>query len=629
MAEQDRYGSHFGSNPSNPVQDSPSVNLQNLPKGSGAEQDRYGGWFGGGKGPSAADKIQEKVNENFPQGVGGAEQDRFGGWFGGKGPSAAEKVQEHLPRASGAEQDRLGGWFAGKGSAAAEKIQENLPQGSGAEQERYGGWFGGKGPSAADKIQEKIHNNLPQGTGGAEQDRFGGWFGGKGPAAADKIQEHLPRGSGAEQDHYSGWFGGKGPSAEELRKHMPQGSGAEQDHYAGYFGGKGPTADELKKHWPHMEGSGAEQDRYASHWSRRPENPVEATPGRTSWSSRGSLPSGAEQDRLGSHFSTRPVNPVSATSVGLLQSAVLPSFGLQTGLSVIAYGLSRYTDRAEGKDWYWPSGQVINAWYSAIGTRVFNDGLSLSTAWSTLTYPEKLLLTGVTAWGGRLFYRIATRGVSRGKDDPRYTEAKQDPNFWNKAFFSMYLPEAAIETIIALPFTLPFRAPVSNALASPLPDYATLAHSLAIFLFTSGLTLEVLADAQIESHRQKSDDLNREGVWSIVRHPNYLGDALVHASFPLLLYGAGILHPLALLGPVANYVFLRFIGGDKENEATQEKRYAKENPLKLQQLQEWRREKNSFWPSLKEVTNPWYLGILAAGVGGAVVERGIRAYLRG
>ena len=129
MAEQDRYGSHLGTNPPNKESHLPSP-----PQGSGAEQDRFGGWFGGGKGSAAAKEVSDKL----PQ-TSGAEQDRFGGWFGGgKGAGAAKEVSDRLPQASGAEQDRFGGWFGGgKGSAAAKEASDKLPkppQASGAEQ---------------------------------------------------------------------------------------------------------------------------------------------------------------------------------------------------------------------------------------------------------------------------------------------------------------------------------------------------------------------------------------------------------------------------------------------------------------------------------------------------------------
>ncbi|KAH9933816.1 uncharacterized protein B0H18DRAFT_1115187 [Fomitopsis serialis] len=334
----------------------------------------------------------------------------------------------------------------------------------------------------------------------------------------------------------------------------------------------------------------------------------------------------AEQDRYSAHFSTQRDNPLSiATTVGIFKSTIFPSFAFHTGLSLVTYGVSRYTDRADGKDCLWPASQLANAWWSALGTRVVYDGLSLPDAWAQLTYSERLLLTGVTTWGIRLLYRIASRAVRRGADDPRYAEDKRDPGFWSKAFLTQFLPEAAVQTLITLPFTLPFRAGLARA---PLPTYAKLAHAAAVFLFSSGYALEVLADTQLETHKQRTGDivLNREGVWSIVRHPNYLGDALVHFSFPVLLYSAGLLHPLALLGPLANYVYLRVLGGDRETERFQEEAY-KADPLKYEQFRHFRREKNSFWPGLKELANGWTWAIVAVGLGGVAVEKGMRTWL--
>lgn len=48
-----------------------------------------------------------------------------------------------------------------------------------------------------------------------------------------------------------------------------------------------------------------------------------------------------------------------------------------------------------------------------------------------------------------------------------------------------------------------------------------LAHDLAVFVFSAGFALEVLADYQLNAHKKKIGDatLKRSGVWSIVRHP--------------------------------------------------------------------------------------------------------------
>lgn len=130
---------------------------------------------------------------------------------------------------------------------------------------------------------------------------------------------------------------------------------------------------------------------------------------------------------------------------------------------------------------------------------------------------ERLLLTGVTIWGGRLFYRIASRSLARGADDPRYeAEKKKEDDYWTKALFKTFLPEAAFQTIISLPFTAPFRHQ-----GAVLTGYHPLGQALAVALFSSGFALETVADYQLEQHTQTrgEEGLLREGVWSIVRHP--------------------------------------------------------------------------------------------------------------
>lgn len=82
--------------------------------------------------------------------------------------------------------------------------------------------------------------------------------------------------------------------------------------------------------------------------------------------------------------------------------------------------------------------------------------------------------------------------------------------------------------------------------------------------------------------------------------------------------------PVIILGPLANYLFLRFVGGDKQTEASQEERYQATDTEKLEQLREWQREKNSFWPSLSELISPWALAIYSCGLMGAFTEEVVR-----
>jgi steroid 5-alpha reductase family enzyme len=150
------------------------------------------------------------------------------------------------------------------------------------------------------------------------------------------------------------------------------------------------------------------------------------------------------------------VQSASLFDVGILKDTLAPSLGLHSGLAVIAWAAARYTGRVEAKDWLWPSGQVVNAWWSAVGRRLY-QGFTLSQALHRLSWHERLVLAGVTLWGGRLFWRISRRSVKRGRDDERYDAMKKEDDFWNKSLFTTFIPEAFFQMLISLPFTAPFR----------------------------------------------------------------------------------------------------------------------------------------------------------------------------
>lgn len=215
------------------------------------------------------------------------------------------------------------------------------------------------------------------------------------------------------------------------------------------------------------------------------------------------------------HSKTHVHSP-SLFDVGILKDTLVPSLTLHSGLAVIAYAAARYTQRVEAKDWLWPSGQVVNAWWSAIGRRLA-AGLTVSQAFNRLSWHERVMLTGVTLWGGRLFYRVARRSFARGEDDPRYEEAKKEEGFWNSALFKVFIPEAFFQMLISLPFTAPFRHE-----GAVMMGYHPFIQMFAVGLFSTGLALETLADYQLDQYKAEGGrGILREGVWSIVRNPKY------------------------------------------------------------------------------------------------------------
>ncbi|KAF7865916.1 hypothetical protein EAF04_006080 [Stromatinia cepivora] len=381
----------------------------------------------------------------------------------------------------------------------------------------------------------------------------------------------------------------------------------------------------------------AEQDTLASHFGGHPIPTEKVTERVSKWSfvslgkastDNTSNATVFEQDRFASNASIIPPwNPqVNATAVGLLQRSFLPALTTNTTLSLISYTIARLTNRLDLKDILWPLGPLISSWTIALQRHNFD----ISETWTNMAYPQKLIMAGLTTWSLRLFYRITARAISRGKDDARYTSESKTGDYWNKSLFSTFLPEALVQSIIALPFTMCLAAPEILIGTQPLPRNPgwKIANAAGVFLFTTGFVLEAGADLQLESHKKNQNaGLLREGIWSIVRHPNYLGDTLIHTSFPLILYGAGLFHPLMLLAPLANYAFLRYVGGDTQNEKNQQERYEAKDLKKLEDFRGYKIEKNSVWPGVEELHNGWLWSVVAAGAVGVLGEWGVRNFL--
>lgn len=217
---------------------------------------------------------------------------------------------------------------------------------------------------------------------------------------------------------------------------------------------------------------------------------------------------------------TRLPTVSTASALGLLHDVLLPSLNLHSSLSLLAYTVSRTTRRVEIKDWLWPSGMVLSAWYHGVFYPSWDAGVPLGQALKSLGWTQKLLLGGVTLWGTRLFLRIANRSIERGRDDPRYEGFNQDTGFWNLAYFTVFLPEAVFQSLISLSWSLALSQGSAGSSITAPTEYAGFLNGLAVGLYTAGLGMEALADSQIAQHKKESNDLDRSGMFSIVRHPS-------------------------------------------------------------------------------------------------------------
>jgi hypothetical protein len=82
-----------------------------------------------------------------------------------------------------------------------------------------------------------------------------------------------------------------------------------------------------------------------------------------------------------------------------------------------------------------------------------------------------------------------------------------------------------------------------------------------------------------------------------------------------------MLAPIEILGALANYLFLRYVGGDKQTERHQTRRYSESNPEKFADFQRLKETHNSVWPKADVLTNKWLWIVAGAGAAGAALEQ--------
>mgnify|MGYP003616471670 FL=1 len=191
----------------------------------------------------------------------------------------------------------------------------------------------------------------------------------------------------------------------------------------------------------------------------------------------------------------------------------------------------------------WGLGFVIGAWATLLTTEAPN----------LLAYA---LVGFITVWGLRLSIRLFNRNVGK-PEDFRYAEWRRE---WGKnvvitAFFRVFMIQGLINFVVgsAAYSIIKFNAFSFDGLQVVLVG-------LGSVIALTGLAFEVIGDEQLRRHIQKKTrSLLQSGLWSITRHPNYLGEILiwngiylaglsllVTDSVPLVYYMTLVLSPLVM-----------------------------------------------------------------------------------
>ena len=182
-------------------------------------------------------------------------------------------------------------------------------------------------------------------------------------------------------------------------------------------------------------------------------------------------------------------------------------------------------------------------------------------------------LACVTIWGLRLGYVLHKRTKKRG-EDPRYVRMRQTAgkNWWWISFLQVFILQGILLLVVALPifYLIPLNSdPVEWSSTSI--AFA----SLCLFGFIVGLLLEHKADMELKKFRAKHGPghLKTDGMFSVTRHPNHLGEAILWWSiggFAVVVGGWNAVP--ALIGPLILTLLLRYVSGVQMSEVDLQER---------------------------------------------------------
>ena len=200
-------------------------------------------------------------------------------------------------------------------------------------------------------------------------------------------------------------------------------------------------------------------------------------------------------------------------------------------------------------DVLWGLGFVTIAWSRALQLNSFNAITALT-------------LTAVSLWGIRLAFVLHQRTKNRG-EDIRYVRMMETAgkNWWWISFLQVFLLQGILLVLVAFPIlSLISEGNVESSLSTN----QMIGTALLIATYGIGMIIEHRGDIELREFKKTrgSGQLKTDGIFSITRHPNHLGEAIIWWSiggFAVLV--GGIASSWALIGPLILTLLLRFVSG--------------------------------------------------------------------
>jgi steroid 5-alpha reductase family enzyme len=211
-------------------------------------------------------------------------------------------------------------------------------------------------------------------------------------------------------------------------------------------------------------------------------------------------------------------------------------------IMVATWLLSLILKNASIVDIVWGLGFAITSWVLAITI----DGDSTR---------QILLAVMVGSWGLRLGGYLAKRNIGHG-EDWRYKamRKKKGARFGLISLVTVFGLQGVLMWVVSLPVMF------GNSDATP--GVGPLA-VIGVMVWAVGLSFEAVGDWQLAKFKKDPNNAGKvmqTGLWSLTRHPNYFGDALLWWGIGIVgaETGTGV---VGFIGPVVMTVFLLRVSG--------------------------------------------------------------------
>ena len=219
------------------------------------------------------------------------------------------------------------------------------------------------------------------------------------------------------------------------------------------------------------------------------------------------------------------------------QSLVLAVAVGDVAATVAMFGFSLAFNNSSFYDIYW-----------SIAPMLIATGLFRFAPHDDLSTPRRVIVLAlVLIWGARLTWNWIRSWGGLHHEDWRYVDLRKKTGnrYWLASFFGLHLLPTVVTFLGGLAMFPVFASGVQSF---------NLIDGVATVLTVSAIALEGTADEQLRRFRKTNRVAGKimdEGLWSLCRHPNYLGEMLFWWGLALFGIAADSGAWWTILGPIS------------------------------------------------------------------------------